>query len=116
MRIRSSLNRAFTLVEIMIVVAIIGLLATAAVPSLLKARKQAQKQTCINNLRAIHGAKAMWALENKKGDSDVPGDGDLFGIGKSLDSKPQCPSGGTYNLGGVADRPTCSVADHLLPE
>jgi prepilin-type N-terminal cleavage/methylation domain-containing protein len=103
---------AFTLVEIMIVVAIIGLLAAVAVPNLLKARKSAQRQACINNLKTIEGAKGIWALEMKKGDADVPSDADLFGPDRTIASKPSCPAGGTYNLGAVNERPSCSVADH----
>jgi len=52
----------FTLVEIMIVVAIIGLLAAVAIPNLVKARKQATTTACINNLKTIDGAKSIWAL------------------------------------------------------
>src|SRR5512146_842184 len=102
----------FTLVEIMIVVAIIGLLAAVAIPNLVKARKSAAKQACINNLKTINGAKAIWALENKKGDSDVPSDADLFGPDKTIATKPSCPGGGTYEIRSVAEAPTCSVPDH----
>ena len=56
-------NKGFTLVEIMIVVAIIGLLAAIAVPSFLKARDSARRNACINNMRQIDGAKDQYALE-----------------------------------------------------
>jgi len=115
MHTKLSRRSAFTLVEIMIVVAIIGLLAAVAVPNLVKARKSAQKQACINNLKTIEGAKEVWALELRKTDTDVPGDGDLFGNDKTIKTKPNCPAGGTYDLRAVAERPTCSIADHVLP-
>ena len=105
----------FTLVEIMIVVAIIGLLAAVAIPNLVKARKSAQRQACISNLKTIEGAKGIWALENKKNDNDVPTDADLFGPDKTIATKPGCPAGGTYDLRSVAEKPTCTVADHALP-
>ena len=105
MRIRHSAKAAFTLVEIMIVVAIIGLLAAVAIPNLVKARKDAQKAACINNLKTIQGAKEVWALEMKKTDADTPTDGDLFGVDKNIREKPSCPAGGTYTLGPVSENP-----------
>ena len=112
MRIKTSPKAAFTLVEIMIVVAIIGLLAAVAIPNLVKARKSAQKAACVNNLKAIEGAKATWALEMRKADSDVPTDADLFGPDRNIRDKPNCPGGGTYNLNAVSEKPTCTIPDH----
>src|SRR6266576_3844986 len=104
----------FTLVEIMIVVAIIGLLAAVAIPNLVKARKQATKAACINNLKTIQGAKNIWALENKKNDADVPTDSDLFGPDKTIAEKPSCGAGGSYDIKAVSEKPTCSAPDHAL--
>src|SRR2546425_13344787 len=67
MNIRTSRKSGFTLVEIMIVVAIIGLLAAIAIPNFIKARTTSQMNACINNLRQIDGAVQEWALEQKKG-------------------------------------------------
>jgi prepilin-type N-terminal cleavage/methylation domain-containing protein len=102
----------FTLVEIMIVVAIIGLLAAVAIPNFVKARAASQRTACVINLRAIEGAKNNWALETRKSSSDVPNDNDLFGPDKYIREKPGCPANGTYSIGEVAAKPTCSVSDH----
>src|SRR5438045_5621005 len=72
MQIKTNKNAGFTLVEIMIVVAIIGLLAAIAIPNFVKARESAQLNAILNNLRIIEGAKDQWALENKKGTGDTP--------------------------------------------
>ena len=100
----------------MIVVAIIGLLAAIAIPNLVTARKKAQRQACISTLKAIDGAKANWALDMKKSDADVPTEADLFGSDKYIETKPTCPAGGTYTLGAVREKPTCSVPEHALPQ
>lgn len=71
MKINTSRNAGFTLVEIMIVVAIIGLLAAIAIPNFVKARENAQLNSIFNNLRILEGAKDQWALENKKGTGDA---------------------------------------------
>ena len=109
-------RRAFTLVEIMIVVAIIGLLASMAIPNLIQSRKKAARQACIMNLKAIDGAKANWALDFKKGDNDAPTTVDLFGRDKYIENAPTCPAGGTYNIGTVGEKPTCSVPDHTISQ
>jgi len=73
MQIKTNAKAGFTLVEIMIVVAIIGLLAAIAIPNFVKARENAQLNSIFNNLRIIEGAKDQWALENKKGTGDTVG-------------------------------------------
>ena len=69
-KIRNS-KSAFTLVEIMIVVAIIGLLAALAIPGFVKARKQSQGRRIINDARQLDAAIDQWALEKGKKDNDA---------------------------------------------
>lgn len=108
---------AFTLIEIMIVVAIIGLLAAIAIPNFIKARTTAQTNACINNLRIIDGAIQQWALETKKTASAVVHSTDVQPyIGHvAAGVFPSCPASGTYTLLDVQTKPTCSIAGHVLP-
>ena len=110
----------FTLVEIMIVVAIIGLLAAIAIPNFVKARATSQMNACINNLRQIDAAANEWALEKgkKTGDAIIMNT-DLTPYIKlnSTSSIPPCPAGGSYTLGTVGFIPqvTCSLGTTVTP-
>ena len=119
MKITTMRRSGFTLVEIMIVVAIIGLLAAIAIPNFVKARTASQRNACIANMKQVEGAKSTWALENKKTGLDVPGDAELFGADKYIAKKPECPAGGNYLIGQVDTSPTCDKAgapdSHVLP-
>jgi prepilin-type N-terminal cleavage/methylation domain-containing protein len=114
MQIHQSARSAFTLVEIMIVVAIIGLLAAIAIPNFVRARENAQRTACQSNLRGIEGVKATWALDQRRGNTDVPTDADLFGPTLYMSAKPGCPANGIYTLNQVDTKPSCSAANHTF--
>ena len=108
----------FTLVEIMIVVAIIGLLAAIAIPNFVKARATSQANACINNLRQINAAADQFALEQKKttGSSiTFPDDLTPYIKMNSGSSIPACPAGGTYADSAVGSLPTCSLSTTVTP-
>jgi len=103
----------FTLVEIMIVVAIIGLLAAIAIPNFVRARATAQTNACINNLRIIDAAENQYALENgkKTGDTAPTSAQLLTYIGRATSAIPVCPLGTAYVVNIVGTSPTCASYD-----
>jgi len=116
-------SAGFTLVEIMIVVAIIALLAAIAVPGFLRARKRSQASKILNDLRLIDGAVDQYAIETGRKSGDTVGVSDwtnylkkdtrlymtgqdLFGDdygAQTVDSLPIIPAGAYNTLSDVAD-------------
>ncbi len=98
--------KGFTLVEIMIVVAIIAILAAVAIPNFVKYRRNAQAASCIANLKQIQTAKEQWLMAN----GSLPANGipDLVGDSNYIKKTPVCPAGGQYSLGDEGADPTCN--------
>jgi len=107
------MKQGFTLVEIMIVVAIIGLLAAIAIPSFMKNRQQSQKNSCINNLRLIEHAKEQWAMETGASTGSAVADKEAGVIAYIKGGAPKCPIGDvdSYTYNAVGTLPVCGNFD-----
>ncbi|KKQ02295.1 MAG: hypothetical protein US12_C0034G0005 [Parcubacteria group bacterium GW2011_GWA2_36_24] len=107
MKTKTSRRSGFTLIEIMIVVAIIGLLVAIAIPQFVLARNTAQKRTCIENLQLLKIGQDSYVRECTLTNGTV-----LSGIViERLKTGKSCPAGGTYTINAVGENPSCSLLD-----
>lgn len=104
----------FTLIEIMIVVLIIAILLAIAIPNFLRARESSRSKSCQGNLRQMETAKEQWAMDTRAASTAEPTAADLVSeyMKGTEDTLPLCPSNGTYTLGTMTARPSCSIGDN----
>jgi len=124
---KGSRKVGFTLVEIMVVVAIIGVLCAMILPNFINARLTSQMNACIENLRQIDAAKQQWALEQHGTTTSTPSALELqpyLGHG-SAGELPICPAdsqrrpsfNSSYKIENVGTKPICKQVSttHILP-
>ena len=112
---------AFTLIEIMIVVLIIGILLAIAIPNFVAARETSRAKACVANLKAIDSATQQWAMDNKVNYDSyttvgppsltaTSGITQLVGSSSYIMEMPVCPCAGTYTVATALNiSPTCSI-------
>jgi prepilin-type N-terminal cleavage/methylation domain-containing protein len=117
---RSRNHKGFTLIEVLIVVAIIGILLAIATPVFQSARTGARAKACQSNLKQILSSKERWAMDNNKAPDDEPTHTELTPY--YTHSVPICPAAGDYTLGTLKEIPLCSVGGvrgeydaHVMP-
>ena len=118
---RLSFTAGFTLIEVMVVLAIIGIVVAIATPTWLRQRELSRGRACQENLGKIDGAKEAYAIDFKVPNGSavtmanlVVPPGASAGQGYMKDV-PICPSSGTYSANNLGVTPTCSIGDSIAP-
>lgn len=116
-------NAGFTIVEMMVVAAIIAILCAIAIPNFMKIRTNTYRDVCITNLRRIAAAKEHWSMETGAADADTPtalqldpyiGDSTASLICPLDTSKTFSTS---YIVNAISTNPACNISpgSHVLP-
>ena len=116
---RRTKKDAFTIIELLIAVAIIGILLTMALPNFYRMRVTTREIICKNNLRQLEAAIDRWVFESDIDEGRAVSDSDEDAIYSYIrGGRPECPSGGTYTIGVIGTYPqvTCEIEGHSLVE
>jgi prepilin-type N-terminal cleavage/methylation domain-containing protein len=115
MRSKAKRSAGFTLVEIMIVVMIIAIITSIAVPNFLTARNTTRRSACIHNLKYIDTRKELFAMEARLNTGDTVAWTDL--VPAYMKFQPDCPGGGTYTMNVIGTNPVCTLSGsgHAIP-
>ena len=122
LHVKTRFRSGFTLTEIMIVIAVIGIVLAIAAPTWLRQREISRAAACQENLAKIDGAVEQYAIEFKlSGGAPLVYPTDLLAPGGSgtgtgyLRNVPECHAGGTYTMNVVGEIPTCSIGANNDP-
>lgn len=113
-----SASFGFSLIELAIVVAVLGVIAVIAMPNLFSARKTAEDKICIANLKTIVHAKEQWGFDNGKKETEEPNYNDIKPYLTRTQTQNICPIGGKYTIGALNEDPSCEYGNlgHTLDE
>jgi prepilin-type N-terminal cleavage/methylation domain-containing protein len=103
------MKRAYTLVEMMVVMLIVAVLLSIAVPSFIRSRESSNTQMCVANLKRIDAAKEQWAMDNRAEVGTTITGGMPTLMSGYIREAPECEGGGSYTLNVTGTYPTCSM-------
>ena len=112
-------RKAFTLVEVMIVILIIAILLAVAIPNFIRTRERARFTECVTTMRQIENAKEYFAQENNLPAGAPATMNELWPTYIRRSTPPECMGGGTYTVGNIGMNVTCTYNTgpfpHVLP-
>lgn len=94
------------MIELVIAIAVIGVMAAVAVPTYSQTRVRTTETTCAKNRKLMQHSKMLWMIDHEKSDEDEVLFRDL--IPEYVPEPPVCPMGGEYALNGLTREVSCS--------